>query len=226
MFEIDCLGTKSITEPLEEIDKVKLVRYKIKFSQKEDRCQIIPKITNVNPMQKKYFNAAGVKNPMNIETVAERFPGTPVKAVIGGFHFIGLPLPGARGTADRKIRAIGREMLAHPEARYFTGHCTGPRGFRVLKPIMAERLDALASRYMVIDPSAGRTLIRMGLTSKEARLVRNIAKKPMQVREALSISSLYRSLSRKLIFHLHLAFGQRPCCLQAGSLTKDLSLPS
>ncbi len=67
MFEIDCLGTKSITEPLEEIDKVKLVRYKIKFSQKEDRCQIIPKITNVNPMQKKYFNAAGVKNPMNIE---------------------------------------------------------------------------------------------------------------------------------------------------------------
>ena len=67
IFEIDCLGTKSITEPLEELNKVKLVRYKVKFSQKEDRHQIIPKITNINPMQKKYFNAAGVKNPMNIE---------------------------------------------------------------------------------------------------------------------------------------------------------------
>ncbi len=67
IFEVRCLGAKSITEPLEELNKVKLVRYKIKFSQKEDRCQIIPKVTDVNPTQKKYFNAAGVKNPMNME---------------------------------------------------------------------------------------------------------------------------------------------------------------
>lgn len=67
IFEIDCLNSKSIMEPLEEIDKVKLVRFKINFSEKEDRYQIIPKITNLNPMQKKYFNAAGIKNPMNIE---------------------------------------------------------------------------------------------------------------------------------------------------------------
>ncbi len=67
IFEVDCLASKSTTEPLEEIDKVKLVRYKIKFSQKEDRCQIIPIVTNVNPQQKKYFNSVGIKNPMNIE---------------------------------------------------------------------------------------------------------------------------------------------------------------
>lgn len=66
IFEIDCLNSKSIMEPLEEIDKVKLVRFKVKFSEKEDRHQIIPKVTNINSMQKKYFNAVGIKNPMNI----------------------------------------------------------------------------------------------------------------------------------------------------------------
>ncbi len=67
IFEVDCVKTKSITKVMEEIDKVKLVRYKVKFSQKEDRHKVIPKVTNVNPMQKKYFNAVQVKNPMNIE---------------------------------------------------------------------------------------------------------------------------------------------------------------
>lgn len=67
IFEIDCLNTKSIMEPLEELDKVKLVRFKVKFSEKEDRYQIIPKVTNLNQKQQKYFKAVGIKNPMNIE---------------------------------------------------------------------------------------------------------------------------------------------------------------
>jgi transposase len=67
IYEIDCLGSKSVTESLEEIAKVNLVRFKVKFSTREDRHQIIPKVTNVNPMQKKYFNLVGINNPMNIE---------------------------------------------------------------------------------------------------------------------------------------------------------------
>ncbi len=67
LFEINCLKTKSIMEPLEEINKVKLVRFKVKFSEKEDRHQIIPKVTNLTQKQKEYFKAVGIKNPMNIE---------------------------------------------------------------------------------------------------------------------------------------------------------------
>jgi len=67
IFEVDCLNSKSTTQALEEIDKVKLVRFKIKFSEKEERYQIIPKVTNLNQMQKKYFKAVGIINPMNIE---------------------------------------------------------------------------------------------------------------------------------------------------------------
>ena len=54
-------------EPFSVLNKVKLVRFKVKFSEKEDRHQIIPKVTNLNQKQKEYFKAVGIKNPMNIE---------------------------------------------------------------------------------------------------------------------------------------------------------------
>jgi transposase len=67
IFEIHYLGGKSVTEPLAEIEKAKLVKYKVKFSEREDRHQVIPKVTHINPIQKKYFNMLGIKNPMNLE---------------------------------------------------------------------------------------------------------------------------------------------------------------
>jgi transposase len=67
IFEINYLGGKSVTEPLAEIEKAKLVKYKVKFSEREDRHQVIPKVTNLNSMQKKYFSMIGIKNPMNLE---------------------------------------------------------------------------------------------------------------------------------------------------------------
>ena len=67
VFEINYLGDKAITEPLEELAKSKLVQYKIKFSKRENRSQIIPKVTTTTPKQKKYFNLVGIKNPMSLE---------------------------------------------------------------------------------------------------------------------------------------------------------------
>lgn len=56
-----------MTEPLAEIEKAKLVKYKVPFSEREDRHQVIPKVTNINSRQKKYFNMIGIKNPMNLK---------------------------------------------------------------------------------------------------------------------------------------------------------------
>jgi hypothetical protein len=67
LFEIKYLKGKSVSEPLAEIEKVKLVRYKVKFSQREDRHQIIPKVTSISPTQKQYFHMIGLKNPSNLE---------------------------------------------------------------------------------------------------------------------------------------------------------------
>ena len=67
LFEINYLKGKAVTEPLAEIEKVKLVRYNVKFSQREDRHQIIPKVTTISPTQKQYFTMIGLKNPSNLE---------------------------------------------------------------------------------------------------------------------------------------------------------------
>jgi transposase len=69
IFEINYLGGKATLQPLEEISKLKLVFYQVRFSEREDRTQIIPKITTPNPLQKKYFNMVGIKNPLSLENI-------------------------------------------------------------------------------------------------------------------------------------------------------------
>jgi 7,8-dihydropterin-6-yl-methyl-4-(beta-D-ribofuranosyl)aminobenzene 5'-phosphate synthase len=78
-----------------------------------------------------------------IKTVEDRFPGVPIKAVVGGFHLIGMSPFKFRPSRKRRITDLGQDLLAYPKARYFTGHCTGQKGFRVLKEVMAERLEPI-----------------------------------------------------------------------------------
>jgi transposase len=68
IFEINYLGGKSTMEPLEELSKSKLIKYKVRFSEREERTQIIPKVTTTTPIQKKYFNMVGIRSPMSLES--------------------------------------------------------------------------------------------------------------------------------------------------------------
>ncbi len=47
IFEIDCLGNKSVTEPLEAVAKSKLVNYTVKMSRKSSATKSFWKVTNV-----------------------------------------------------------------------------------------------------------------------------------------------------------------------------------
>ena len=67
MVEIQFLGNKALMEPLEEIRTSKLVKYKVKFSKREERYEVIPKVTQTTTLQKKLFKAVGIHNPMSIE---------------------------------------------------------------------------------------------------------------------------------------------------------------
>jgi hypothetical protein len=53
IFEIDCLKSKATMEPLEIIAQSKLVKHKLKFSEKENRFQIVPKVTTTTNEQKR-----------------------------------------------------------------------------------------------------------------------------------------------------------------------------
>ena len=67
IFEINYLGSKAVMIPLEEISKSKLIYYRIKCSEKEQRYLSIPRITNVTNEQDKYYKLVGIRNPMSLE---------------------------------------------------------------------------------------------------------------------------------------------------------------
>jgi len=67
ILEIDCLKGKCVMEPLEEISKSKLIKYKVRFSEREDRTKAFRKVTDTTSDQKEHFKMVGIRNPMNLE---------------------------------------------------------------------------------------------------------------------------------------------------------------
>ncbi len=75
-----------------------------------------------------------------IEAAADRFPETPIKAVIGGFHLIDSPIFNTMAGSRAEVQEIGRKILSFSPGRVFSAHCTGAKGFQALKGVMGDTL--------------------------------------------------------------------------------------
>lgn len=74
---------------------------------------------------------------INIIEQAIQLAGTPMDAVIGGFH---LSCPSiSTSEPDETIEAIARALLAWP-TRYFTCHCTGLEAYEKLRILMGDQI--------------------------------------------------------------------------------------
>lgn len=78
-----------------------------------------------------------------VDTAAAAFPDTPIKAVIGGFHFVALPLLSFLPAARREVQDVAEALLGYPVQTTYTGHCTGDRAFNVLQAAMGDRIRDL-----------------------------------------------------------------------------------
>jgi 7,8-dihydropterin-6-yl-methyl-4-(beta-D-ribofuranosyl)aminobenzene 5'-phosphate synthase len=78
-----------------------------------------------------------------IYTVANKFNGIPIKAVIGGFHLVGLPNRNSMAGSKGEIQNIARKILDYPVQSIYTGHCTGHKAYAVLKSLLGEKLQHL-----------------------------------------------------------------------------------
>jgi metal-dependent hydrolase (beta-lactamase superfamily II) len=75
-----------------------------------------------------------------VDTVSQEFKGIPIKAVIGGFHLIGVPHLNLMLDSGREVEKLGRSVLNYPIDETYTGHCTGDKALKVLKSVMGVRL--------------------------------------------------------------------------------------
>src|SRR5690606_6932037 len=78
-----------------------------------------------------------------VETVQRFFPGTPIKAVIGGFHLVAVPPFNRMPDKAEAVARIGRAVLEMGVETAWTGHCTGTQAFKVLQESMGERARQL-----------------------------------------------------------------------------------
>ncbi|MDD5307186.1 MAG: tetratricopeptide repeat protein [Deltaproteobacteria bacterium] len=60
-------------------------------------------------------------------------------------------------------------------------------------------LEKMGPYYMVATPAALQLVATMGLDPKEAHWVKNVLEKPIQVRRAQTISTLFRTVTRKIL---------------------------
>ena len=67
-----------------------------------------------------------------VREVQAAFPGRPIRAIVGGFHLSATP--------DQEVRALARRLRDTGVERVLTGHCTGERGFALLREELGDVL--------------------------------------------------------------------------------------
>lgn len=66
VMEIDCLGSKALTEALEAVAQSKLINYRVRLSERSTRTRTFWKVTNPTTKQLRAFAAVGVTNPQSL----------------------------------------------------------------------------------------------------------------------------------------------------------------
>lgn len=85
-----------------------------------------------------------------IEKVKVTFPDTKIKNVIGGFHMIGIPYLNNLGMSKEKIKDIGVALNNLEVENFYTCHCTGEKAFKILKPILKDKLNYLSTGNSIV----------------------------------------------------------------------------
>lgn len=76
-----------------------------------------------------------------IREVQAAFPGRPILAIVGGFHLYETP--------DQEVRALARRLRDTGVAQILTGHCTGERGFALLREELGEQVTQFSTGLVV-----------------------------------------------------------------------------
>lgn len=79
----------------------------------------------------------GIQNML--DTVSQNWPGIPILAVIGGFHFMGSN-PKNLGCPADYVTSQARALKLSSAEKIYACHCTGFKGFDIMDEILGDRL--------------------------------------------------------------------------------------
>ncbi len=92
------------------------------------------------------FTGCSHRGILNIlDAVVAQFPGQSIKAVFGGFHLIDMPVIDNMAGTREDVEELGQALLKYPVEKFYTGHCTGQKAYRILKQVAGPRLDYFAT---------------------------------------------------------------------------------
>lgn len=81
-----------------------------------------------------------------IKTVNDRFNGSVIKALFGGFHLVEKRrILKTLMDGRKEIEAIGEEIIKFPIQKIYTGHCTSDKAFHILKRYLGEKLVSFST---------------------------------------------------------------------------------
>ena len=81
-----------------------------------------------------------------LDGIRARFPGQPIRAVLGGFHLMGKGGTAALGPAPEEVRALARRLRDELDVQEIcTGHCTGTPAWELLSEELGARLRPLTT---------------------------------------------------------------------------------
>ncbi|WP_123053386.1 MBL fold metallo-hydrolase [Clostridium sp. JN-1] len=76
-----------------------------------------------------------------IETVRKRFPNLKIKAIIGGFHLVRIPLIKFLNPSQEEIDVLIKKILDENIEKVYTGHCTGEKAFKKLESVLGNKIS-------------------------------------------------------------------------------------
>lgn len=79
---------------------------------------------------------------VNIIEKAEQLTDAPIDHALAGFHLYNQV---EKTTADKELIAGIANALTQHQTHYFTGHCTGPQAYTLLKKDMGDQIDSISA---------------------------------------------------------------------------------
>ncbi|NMM61335.1 MBL fold metallo-hydrolase [Clostridium sp. P21] len=85
-----------------------------------------------------------------IKTAKDNFKDSNIKAVIGGFHLVKIPIIKSLTASRSQIDTLVNEIIASNVEKVYTGHCTGEKAYKKLKEVLGDKIQYIKTGTEII----------------------------------------------------------------------------